>query len=171
MKIKYIAAIFIYFVTFTLSVLIVGIPVSQSRSYKKPCVNNRTPVVTETELQTRLRKFLEADHQTGIELANDKTRLSASHSWLNAEKIATFNLVEKMRKVECGAGMPKGFCLAWDEHADAWQSKAKFLDKGFKGGTLDGTDSEEYRKLNERISQTYQAMIAAARQEGVDFRF
>ena len=174
MKIKYIAAIFIYFVTFTLSVLIVGIPVSQSRSYKKPCVNDRTPVaVTETELQLRIRKFLEADHQTGIEYANDLTRLSASHNRLNAEKIATLNLVEKMRTVQCGFRMPKDFCVAWEEHAYAWQLKAKFLDTNFKNEKFPEAETAEYeyRKLNERISKTYQDMLEQARREGVDFRF
>lgn len=173
MKIKYISAIFVYFATFTLSVLMVGLPASINRSSKSPCVKSAPIASAETDLQVRLRKFLEADQQTGIEFANDLTRLSASNSRLNAEKIATLNLVEKMRKVECGAGMPKGFCLAWIDHAYAWQLKAEFLNKDFKNNKFSEAETAEYeyRKLNERIGKTYQAMLEQARREGVDFKY
>ena len=165
MKIKYIAAIFIYFTTFTLSVLIVGIPVSQSRSYKKPCLKRTLPVAsTETELQVRIRKFLEADLQTGIELTNDKVRLSHSHNSLNAEKIATFNLVEKMEKVNCDK-LPEDFCKAWDQHVVAWRYKTYVLDQNLKIGPFD------HKVASEQISNSYQKMLVAARAYGVDFKY
>src|SRR5215204_1432559 len=167
MKLKHIAAIFVYFATFALSVLIVGLPTVQSRSYKKPCVEKQMPVVSsETQIQVRIRKFLEADFQTGIELANDKARLSHSNN-IAAEKLATANLVEKMKKVKC-EDLPPDFCAAWNEHVNAWSLMANFLDSDYK--IVQGEQGYR-RKLNEEISHTYQNLLAAARKYGVDFKY
>ena len=165
MKIKHFVAITVFFATFALSVLFVGFPVSPSRSYKQPCAEKQTTVVsTETELQVRIRKFLEADLQTGIELTNDKVRLSHSHNSLNAEKIATFNLVEKMEKVNCDK-LPEDFCKAWDQHVVAWRYKTYVLDQNLKIGPFD------HKVASEQISNSYQKMLVAARAYGVDFKY
>jgi hypothetical protein len=170
MKIKYIAAICLYFVTFTLSVLIVGLPNSQSLSNRKPCFRPAPPVVeTETELQTRIRKFLEADLQTGIELTNDKVRLSHSNSPLRAEEIATSNLIKKMEKVKCD-GLPEDFCSAWDAHLIAWRYKAFILERELRGKSLNFTYSND-KIPSEQISNSYHNMLAVARTYGVDFKY
>ena len=173
MKLKHFTSIFSFLAAFGLSVLFVGLPVYKIRSSQAPC-GKKPPVAvsSETELQDRLRKFLEADRQTGIELANDKVLLSQFNNQWNTEKLATLTLVEKMQKVKCD-GLPEDFCVAWDEHFTAWKLMANFLfSRDFKRQkTLAGFEREDYAQLNRRINNTYENMLAAARKHGVDFKF
>lgn len=164
MKLKHFAAGFVFLTAFTLSVLIAGIPARKCTSYVNTPVQTQTVRQTDTELQARIRIFLENDRQTGIELANDKIRSSHSNNHWNIEKIATNNLVEKMKKVKCD-GLPEDFCNAWEEHVVAWKYKAILLDRHLKNGPLDNQIS------NEQISSSYQKMLAEARKHGVDFRY
>ncbi|HEY8562018.1 MAG TPA: hypothetical protein VIL74_16720 [Pyrinomonadaceae bacterium] len=169
MKTKYIGAVFFYFVTFTISVMIVGLPAPQSRfSTVTPAVDRPLVIFkSEIDLQTRINNFLEDDLQTGIELENDEARLSQSRGLSKAEKLATLNLVEKMKKVKCDK-LPEDFCQAWDEHRNAWTKKAEFLNSGSK--TIQG--EEAYRnQLSIEISRTYLNMLAAARRHEVEFRY
>ncbi len=170
MKIKYIAAIFVYFATFTLSVLIVGLPASKMRLAENRSCRERFSAVdpTETELQTRLRKFLEADHQTGIELANDRARLSQSKDRITAERIATSILVEKMRKVSCD-DLPVDFCRAWEEHRGAWIWLSDFQ---YANNPKELRAQQNLQILmNKNISRTYHNMLEAAQRYGVDFKY
>lgn len=166
MKIKHIAAIFLFFATFSLSVLIAGFPATQNWFNRKPCANDSDFQVVngETDLQVRIRKFLEADHQTGIEFANDMARLSQSNNRTIAEKKATFNLVEKMKKVKCD-GLPEDFCRAWDAHLVTWEYKAFLPAVRLEEGLLD------HKMANDQIGSSYQKMLLVARTYGVDFKY
>ena len=172
MKLKHIGAIFLYFATFTLSVLIVGLPTTKSRSSQICPVEKQTVVVQkETDLQKRLRKFLEDDLQTGIELANDKARLSQSNGLSKAEELATSDLVKKMYKVKCDS-LPEDFCTAWIEHRNAWTAMDYYLAQDFRNaGKRVKFQSEHKRALSSDIERTYQKMLAAARRYGVDFKY
>ena len=164
MKLRHITAIFCFLAAFGLSVFLVGLFTYKTRLQEFSCKRQQSVVKTETELQTRIRKFLEADYQTGIELANDKARLSQSNYHLKAEKLATFKLVEKMQQVKCD-GLPEDFCNSWDAHVVAWKYKAFLLDRYWKNGPM------EYNFSNEQINNTYQKMLASARAYGVDFKY
>lgn len=165
MKLRHFAAVLSFLTAFGLSVLLIGLPVGAIRSTPTPCKEKQPPVVSsETEMQTRIRQFLEADRQTGIELANDMARLSQSDGQIKAEKIATTNLVEKMKKVKCD-DLPDEFCNAWDAHLVAWSYKAFLLDRYLKNGPSD------YRIANEQINNSYQKMLMGARRHGVDFKY
>ncbi len=164
MKLRHWIAIFSFLAAFGLSVLFVGLILPKGCPAGTSHIKNPSPADTETKLQARIRKFLEADRQTGIELANDKVRSSHSNNHWNIEKIATNNLVEKMEKVKCD-GLPEDFCNAWEEHVVAWKYKAILLDRYYKNGSL------EYQIPNEQISSSYQKMLTAARKYGVDFNY
>ena len=165
MKLRHIAAIFCFLAAFGLSVFLVGLTIPKSCSASIPSGKKQSVTVnSETELQARIRKFLEADYQTGIELANDKARLSQSNHQLKAEELATFNLVEKMQQVKC-TGLPEDFCNAWDSHLTTWKYKAFLLDRPHKSGPMD------YQITNEQINNSYKKMLAVARKHGVDFKY
>ena len=171
MKLRHFAAVLSFLTAFGLSVLLVGLPVYKARSSQVPCKEKQPVAVkSETEQQARIREFLEADRQTGRELSADLQRFRNNMDGYRPEKLATLNLVEKMRKVNCD-GLPKDFCNAWYGHLIAWESMADLLDKDFNREKFASFELERHAQLNRRINDTYNAMLAAARNHGVDFKY
>jgi hypothetical protein len=172
MKLKYIAAIFLYFATFTLSVLIVGIPRFKSEPANiRPSI--KQPVrSTEPELEARLRKFLQADKQTGRELSEDLSKFRAVYVEVPAKKLATGILVKKMQSVDC-LNLPDDFCAAWKEHVDAWSKKHDFLRQAHLANrqSIDKDLTKDYLLLTGEINRTYYRMLDVARRYNVDFNY
>lgn len=164
MKLKHITAIFSFLAAFGLSVFLVGLTAPQINFDAFPTCREKAVRTTNVNLQLRIRQFLEADRQTGIEMGNDIAGLKRSIYRVDAEKIATFNLVEKMQKVKCD-GLPENFCKAWDAHVATWKYKAFLLERSWKHGPRD------YEFSHEQINNSYQKMLAAARAYGVDFQY
>lgn len=162
MKSRHLIAIFSFLAAFGLSVFFVGLTLPESCTAGISRIKNPSPADTETELQARIRKFLEADQQTGIDFANDMARFSNSTDRREAEKMATSNLVAKMKKIKCDK-LPDEFCKAWDEHVVAWRYKEYGLNRAFTGKSTGFA-------ADEQISITYRQMLLAALRYGVDFR-
>jgi hypothetical protein len=164
MKLRHQIAIFSFLAAFGLSVFFVGLSLPKGCTAETSLSKNPPSITTaETELQARIRQFMEADRQTGYELSDDKLRFSQSDNYLNAEKLATARLIEKMQKVKCD-NLPEDFCKAWGEHVVAWQYKA-FTFRVHTGKSMG------FFNADEQISVTYRKMQAAARSYGVDFKY
>lgn len=167
MKLKHFAAIFVFLTSFMLSILLVGITAS-----RKCTAPNITPAQTQTirqtntELQARIRIFLEADRQTGFELSDDLTDFRSNADTFTVEKKATSNLLKKMQNVEC-QNLPADFCAAWDEHHKAWIKKHDFLQQADR----DKNHGKEYLTFEREINKTYFKMLGVAKKYGVYFSY
>jgi hypothetical protein len=173
MKLRHITAIFCFLAAFGLSIFLVGLSTPLSCSAPVSFEPKQTIAVnSEPELQARIRKFLEADRQTGHELSADLTSYRQErYSELGAEKMATFNLVKKMKKIEC-KDLPADFCLAWQEHVNAWSRKATFLPDATNTDLKFYRDlNKDYSKLTSEINLTYYRMLEVAEKYGVYFTY
>ena len=163
MKLRYITGIFCFLAAFGLSVFLVRLSTPLSCSAPVSFEKEQTIVVnSETELQVRIRKFLEADRQTGRELSEDMANFRSDSDTFTVERKATSNLVKKMQRVEC-KNLTKDFCAAWEKHLKAWAKKDKFLQQG--------NDRSEYLKIEREINQTYYSMVGVAEKYGVYFTY
>lgn len=172
MRLKHFAAGFIFLAAFSVSVLITGVPKCETKSYKITPVQKQTVRRADTELQNRLRTFLEADRQTGREFSKDLGSFQAQTNYFNAEAIATGVLVRKMNDVAC-VNLPDDFCAAWEAHYQSWNKKNKFFDI-YKVEERLKTD-EDLRKenlnLTVEINRTYDKMIQVAEKYDVYFSY
>lgn len=169
--------VFTFLTCFAVSVLLVG---SQTSTFSGTNCFDRTRTTTQPSVyedtneykktQFKIYEFLERDRRTGIELSKDTVKFRRADDSLFGEKAATIKLVEKMQAVKCD-GLPADFCAAWNEHYNAWEQMAIFLsnDRKRTSATFDGSQTHE--QLNRQISRTYEAMLDAARNHGVDFRY
>ncbi|HVE58635.1 MAG TPA: hypothetical protein VNB22_17515, partial [Pyrinomonadaceae bacterium] len=101
MKLKHFAAIFVFLTSFVLSVLVVGLPVRKACEYRVSVTKETQPRRENNDLKARMFKFLEADRQTGRELADDSFNFRIHESAISSELQATDNLVAKMKRVKC----------------------------------------------------------------------
>jgi hypothetical protein len=170
MKLKHIAGACAFFASLLLSVSIVGIPTRGIKSDGISPVKNQPVQQAETELQTRLRKFLEADRQTGYELSADLSHFRGVTNELAAEEWANAVLLKKMQRVDC-VRLPDDFCLAWEQHFDAWEKKDDFLNEARLANKqwIDDDLRKDYSKLTVEINRTYYRMLEVAEKYGVYF--
>jgi len=169
MKLKHFAAIFVFLTSFTLSVLVVGLPVRKTSSPDCSLRKETTPRrenTDVTDVKERILNFLEADRQTGLELSADLSDFRSNADTFTVERVATSNLLKKMQKVEC-QNLPADFCAAWDDHRSAWLNKHNFLQQADR----DKNQGEAYLKLEREINKTYFKMLGVAEKHGAYFGY
>lgn len=156
---KHLFAIFTYFTTFFVSVLLVGFVTPVKPYVATSCFNTSKTVIhpvnprVETAGQSQIRNLLTFDQKfgfayfAGVENANE-----------------TENLVERMRSLD-DSNLPIPFRKAYQAHTEAWDNYAKHLRNS---GNHDDSD-RECRILNRQISETYNTVLISAKNYGVDF--
>lgn len=172
MKLRHLIAIFSFLAAFGLSFLFVAFTLPKGCTAVTSNIKSPSPADTETELQTRIRKFLEEDRKTGRELSRNLTYFQDRTDELAAETITTGILVREMRQVAC-LNLPDDFCSAWEAHYQAWSKKDKFLQQYNLAEKikLDENLREENLNLTSEINQTYNKMLKAAEKYGVYFSY
>lgn len=158
---KHLLAIFTYFVTFFISVFLVGLLVSKTAplAVSAPCVKEKKAAksfnpVSENADQINIRTVLESDKKFGSEY------FAGSQ---NAED--TKNLVYKMQTLN-RTNLPLPFRKAYKAHIAAWNNYARHLERS--SGNHDFSD-RDCRILNREINETYNTVLLSAKSHGVDF--
>lgn len=155
---KHIFAIFTYFVTFFLSFFLVSFLTEKPQTKATYCLLNRnvastTKTTFETEQQSEIRKLLTQDEQFGFEY------FATNENAENAE-----NLVENMRSLD-NSKLPLTVRKAYKTHIQAWENFALHLKRSKNHRDSD----KECIGLNRDINETYNTLLLAAENYGVDF--
>ncbi len=157
---KHLFAIFTYFATFSVSVLLVGFLTPVKPYVATSCFPGKTVTKSfdrnpETVEQTEIRNLLEKDQSFGL------TYFAGKETANNAEK-----LVEQMNGLLDNSKLPTPLLKAYKAHTEAWNNYAKHLGNS---GNHDFSD-RECRILNREINETYNTVLIAAENYGVDFK-
>lgn len=152
---KHLFAIFTYFVTFFISFFIVSL--LTERPQTKACFptkNAMRPAHSfETEQQTKIRNLLTRDQKYGMEYFAGPE---------SAEE--TENLVRRMKSLD-DPNLPRTVRKAYKTHTEAWNNYAIHLKKHGKYVDSD----KDCINLNRDINETYNTLLLAAEDYGVDF--
>lgn len=156
---KHLFAIFTYFATFFLSFFLVSFLSEKPQSKTTNCFPNKTATrsitTIKTDRQTEIRNLLKDDRKYGLEYFVTDERAS------DAEK-----LVRNMRSLD-NPNLPADVRKAYKAHTEAWEIYAKHLKKY---GRHEGSDNDCIN-LNRDINVTYDTLLLAAENYGVDFPY
>jgi hypothetical protein len=154
---KHLFAIFTYFVTFFISFFIVSLLTEKPQIKATSCFptkNTMRPTYSfETEQETRIRNLLTRDQEFGMDY------------FAGAQKAEdTKILVGNMRSLNT-SDLPAPVQKAYQAHIEAWNAFAFHLKKS---GSHNSSD-RDCKVLNRGINETYNTLLLAANDHGVDF--
>lgn len=156
---KHLFAIFTYFTAFFSSVFLVGLLTPTNSYVATSCFPTRMATTSvspraETSQQRQIRKLLDADQYFGMQYYAG-----------NESDVDTANLVEKMESLSDISDLPIPVSKAYKAHTEAWDNYAKHLKN-----TKDHDESDRDCKfLSRQIDETYNILLIAAKNYGVDF--
>lgn len=156
---KHIFAIFTYFATFFLSFFLVSFLTGKPQTKATYCfsgrsVSNPAKTTFETEQQTGIRNLLTRDQKFGLEYyAAEETAESAE------------NLVANMKNLLDSSQLPVTVRKSYIAHIGAWENYAKHLKRSKNHDFAD----KDCIALNRDISETYNTLLLAAENYGVEF--
>ena len=169
MKQKHIFGIIAFIATFTISALLFS-----SESPQPETVSRRVSVsrqdncpLRQNQTQKNIRRFLTADQTNGQEFYADAAQIEGDSEIIDTAP-ATAKLVRKMQRQSC-SGLPADFCAAWKLHLEAWQNQSDLQNKA--SAAMDESDEtlDKYTDGNDAINNTYEDLLEAASDYGVDF--
>lgn len=154
---KHLFAIFIYFATFFISFFIVSLLSEKPQLKATSCFPTKKVMRPahnfETEQQTQIRNLLTRDQEFGMEY------FAGAQNAENTEKLAY-----KMQTLQW-TSLPLPVLKAYKTHTSAWNNYAIHLKKH---GKHDDSD-KDCINLNRDINETYNTLLLAAENYGVDF--
>lgn len=154
---KHLFAIFTYFATFFFSFLLVSLLTERPAMKATSCFPARNVMRPahsyETAEQKQIKRLLALDRTYGLEY------------FAGPEQAAdTELLVEKMRSLD-SAGLPLPVRKAYRAHTDAWSDYARHI----KNSSNHDYADRDCIALNRGINETYNTLLLAAKNYGVDF--
>lgn len=156
---KHFFAIFTYFTTFFVSFFLVSLLTERPQTNATACFPNRTVMRSvaniETKQQSEIRNLLMRDREFGLEYFVTDERAN------NAEE-----LVKNMRTLN-NPKLPLTVRKAYKTHTDAWDNYAQHLKRSKNHVSSD----KECVVLNRDINETYDTLLLAAKNYGVDFPY
>lgn len=156
---KHLFAIFTYFVTFFLSFFLVSLLSEKPQTKATHCFPGKNVMrpaqIFETEQQSQIKNLLTRDRNFGLEYFAGTE---------NAKE--TENLVKRMKTLD-DPNLPQTVRKAYKAHTEAWEIYAKHLKKY---GKHDDSD-KDCINLNRDINVTYDTLLLAAENYGVDFPY
>lgn len=155
---KHLFAIFTYFATFFISFFLVSLLTERPQTKATSCFPSRNAVkvftTSEKTEQDLIRTLLMEDYVSG-------TKYFAG----NETASETEELVGQMRSLD-NPKLPLTVRKAYKSHTEAWDNYAKHLKRSKNHESSD----KECIALNRDINETYNTLLLAAENYGVDFR-
>jgi hypothetical protein len=156
---KHLFAIFTYFVTFFISFFLVSFLTEKPQLKQTACFPSRTAArsvtTLETKQQSEIKYLLKRDQEFGFDyfVTNEQAK--------DAE-----NLVKNMQSLD-NPNLPVEIRKAYKTHTGAWDNYAKHLRYSKDHNSSD----KECKNLNRSINETYNTLLLAAEDYGVDFPY
>jgi hypothetical protein len=156
---KHLFAIFTYSATFFISFFLVSFLTERPQTKATSCFPNRTVIrsvtTLETEQKSEIRNLLKRDQEFGLD-----------YFVTNEQAKDTENLVKNMQSLD-NPKLPVEVRKAYKDHIEAWSIYAKHLRKS---ENHDGSD-RDCKIHNRGINETYNTLLLAAENYGVDFPY
>ena len=155
-----------FLLTFALSILLVGFP--------QPQATTKVYKIYDQPLREQILRFLEQDRQNGRDMEKDLAELRKKEINSPANEAQVIEkLLDKMREMSA-AEFPFDFQKAWQNHIEAWRSRADLLkETGIinNSETTDKEFSQKYGQTHQDISETYNKLLKVAQKYGVSFSY